>query len=99
MEPKRVGAVVDRVLGDLGLAAVERASRVAQRWEEAAGSEAARHSRPLALRRGVLEVEVDSSVWSQELQLRREEILERLRCALGDEAPSGLHLRVGSLGR
>ena len=53
------------------------------------------HCRPSALRGAVLEATVDSSVWCQELQLQRREILAALRRELGDAAPSDLRLFVG----
>ena len=83
------------VLSDLGLETAAAALRVGECWEEAVGSEIARHCRPVGLRGGVLEVTVDSSVWCQQLQLRRLEILTELRRVLGDEAPGDLRFRVG----
>jgi predicted nucleic acid-binding Zn ribbon protein len=47
------------------------------------------------MRAGVLEVTVDSSVWCQQLQMRRPELLASLREALGPDAPRDLWLRVG----
>jgi predicted nucleic acid-binding Zn ribbon protein len=69
--------------------------RIVACWEEVVGSEIAGHARPSALRGEVLEVTVDSSVWSQHLQLRRVEVLEGLRAALGSGAPADLRFRVG----
>jgi predicted nucleic acid-binding Zn ribbon protein len=69
--------------------------RIAACWEQAVGAEIAGHCRPSALRGGVLEVTVDSSVWSQHLQMRRDEILGGLRSALGSDAPADLRFRVG----
>jgi predicted nucleic acid-binding Zn ribbon protein len=90
-----LGALIPGVLDDLGMAGAKRAMRVAERWEEAVGSEIARHCRPSALRGAVLEVVVDSSVWCQQLQLRTPEMLDALRRTLGEDAPSDLWLRVG----
>ena len=85
------------VLGDLGLEAAARSYRIGERWEEAVGSEIARHCRPVALRGGRLEACVDSSVWCQQLQLQTPQILASLREVLGDEAPRDLRFRVGPL--
>ena len=94
-QPEPLGALVPRVLKDLGLEESARALRVAERWEVVAGVEVARHSRPTGMRAGVLEVTVDSSVWCQQLQLRSPEILDALRAVLPAEAPSELWFRVG----
>ena len=94
-EPRPLGALVGAVLDDLGLDRAAAVLRIAERWEQVVGSEVARHSQPTALRGRVLEVTVDTSVWCQQLTLRRREILAGLESALGESAPADLWLRVG----
>jgi predicted nucleic acid-binding Zn ribbon protein len=94
--PERVGALVPRVLRDLGLEASARVVHIAEHWEAWVGAELARHSRPTVLRGDVLELEVASSAWSQILQQRRPELLEVLRRELGPNAPRDLRLRIGA---
>lgn len=94
-DPRPVGNVIESVLDDLGLEAAAGAFRIGEAWSECVGPEAAEHSRPVGLRAGVVEVAVDTSVWSQQLQLRRTQILERLRAQLGEDAPKDLRFRVG----
>ncbi len=93
--PEPIGALVARVLEDIGASDSARVLRIAERWEQAVGAGIAAHCRPTALRGGLLEVSVDSSVWCQQLQLRGPEILEALRAALPGDAPSELWFRVG----
>jgi predicted nucleic acid-binding Zn ribbon protein len=93
--PEPLGALVERVLKDIGAGDSARVMRIADRWEEAVGAEIAAHCRPTALRGGVLEATVDSSVWCQQLQLRGPEIIEALRAVLPADAPSELWFRVG----
>ena len=94
-EPRSVGVLVGAVLDDLGLDETAAVLRIADRWEQVVGSEVARHCQPTALRGGVLEVTVDTSVWCQQLKLHRREILVGLQAALGESAPADLWLRVG----
>jgi len=94
-QPKPVGTLVGQVLDELGLDVAAKAYRVGEHWSEAVGPEVARHSRPLGLRGPVLEVAVDTSVWCQQLQMRRREILAALAERLGDDAPHDLRFRVG----
>jgi predicted nucleic acid-binding Zn ribbon protein len=94
-KPKAIGSVVEQVLGDMGLDAAREAFRIGEIWEEVVGPEVARHCRPVAIRGRVLEAEVDSSVWCQQLQMEREQLLAALRERLGESAPSDLRLRVG----
>jgi len=93
--PEPLGPLVARVLKDIGAGDSARVMRIAECWEEAVGAEIAAHCRPTALRSGVLEVTVDSSVWCQQLQLRGPEILDALRAVLPADAPSELWFRVG----
>lgn len=97
--PKPIGPVVGQVLGDLGLGGASAAFRIAELWSEAVGPEVASHCRPVMVRGGVLEAEVDSSVWCQQLQMQRPALLEKLRETLGEDAPSDLRFRVGYTGR
>lgn len=94
-EPRPIGILLGGVMHDLGLDEASAIVRVAERWEAAVGPEVARHCRPSALRGGTLEVTVDSSIWCQELQLQRTQILAALRRELADAAPADLRLFVG----
>jgi predicted nucleic acid-binding Zn ribbon protein len=93
-QPKPIGSLMGSVLSDLGLEAAANAFQVGERWEEAVGADVARHARPAGIRGGVLEVEVDSSVWCQQLQMNRREILAALAEVLGEDAPTDLRFRV-----
>jgi len=86
---------VPEVLRDLGLGEAAVAARISEAWREVVGAEAAAHSWPAALHAGVLDVEVDSSVWAQELQLRRASLLAELARRLEGAAPRDVRLRVG----
>ena len=94
-EPTAIRGLVPRVLGELGIEGAAAALRILDCWEQAVGPELARHVRPTLLRGSVLEASVDSSVWCQQIQLRRPEILAALREILGPDAPRDLRLRVG----
>ncbi len=93
--PTAVGDLIGRVLGDLGLDGVAKAHQIGARWEEIVGPQVAAHCRPLGLRGEVLELEVDSPVWSQQLQLRKPELLAALERAFGADAPRELRFQVG----
>lgn len=96
-QPTQVKNLVQGVLSDLGLEAAARSYRIGERWEEAVGAQIASHCQPVALRGGLLEACVDSSVWCQQLQLQTPQILTSLREVFGEEAPTALRFRVGPL--
>ncbi len=93
--PRPIGSLLGPVLAELGLEAASAAFRIAERWDDAVGPEVSKHCRPVAVRKGVLEAVVDSSVWCQQLQMQRPQLLARLREVLGEDAPSDLRFRVG----
>jgi predicted nucleic acid-binding Zn ribbon protein len=94
-EPRRVDAVLGRVLDDLGLGSARVAMRIQERWPALVGEAAAAHSTPEGMRGTTLEVRVDASVWGQQLQLRSAEIVAALRELLGEAAPTELRFRLG----
>jgi predicted nucleic acid-binding Zn ribbon protein len=93
-EPENLGKLVPRVLEDLGIGGSARIMQLVSGWEAAVGAEVARHCRPLQFRGEVLELEVDSSVWCQQLKLQAPQLLAALSAALGDVAPKQLRFRV-----
>jgi len=90
-----VGDILGKVLGDLGLDGVARAHQIGTIWAAAVGDQVAAHCRPLGLRGDVLELEVHSPGWAQQLQLRKLELLAALKRELGPEAPRELRFQVG----
>jgi predicted nucleic acid-binding Zn ribbon protein len=81
-------AARDRAAPRTGLAAAQAA------WAGLVGEQLAAVAEPTAERSGTLTVECADSVWSQELDLMQEQLLERLRGELGELAPTSLRFRV-----
>jgi Dna[CI] antecedent, DciA len=75
--PVRVGNLLTAAVPALAERMLEEAIR--REWAQTAGPEAARRSRPGALRQGTLDVSVDNSPWLQELTLRSAAIVAALR--------------------
>ena len=80
--------VRDSVAPKTGLAAVQAA------WSAALGERLAAVATPVSERAGTLTVECVDGVWAQELDLMQDQLLERLREALGERAPQTLKFRV-----
>ena len=72
------------------LAAVQAA------WPAAVGEQLAAVATPVSERAGTLTIECADAVWTQELDLMQETLLQRLRDAVGDRAPQALRFRVNS---
>jgi hypothetical protein len=74
--PVRVGNLLTRAVPALAERLLEDSIR--RDWTQIVGADAARRSRPIALRQGTLQVSVDNSPWLQELTLRSAAITARL---------------------
>ena len=79
--PVRVGNLLTQAVPALAERLLEETIR--KEWAQFIGPEAARHSRPVALRQSVLEVSVDNSPWLQELTLRSTSIASALQARHG----------------
>ncbi len=90
-----MGTLLAEALGDAGR--VRQALGVWPAWEQAVGAQVAMHARPVALRDGILYVNVAHPVWLQELTPLRETLLAKLQKLAGKAAVRELRLRVGSL--
>ena len=64
-------------------------------WRELVGQDGSRHSRPVAIRKKVLNVLVDNSAWMQELTMRKRSILKGLKRRLGRDRISEINFRIG----
>jgi predicted nucleic acid-binding Zn ribbon protein len=93
---KRLADLIPAVIQKSG--AVERSghTRIADEWESLTGAFIARHSRPVALRRGVLIVAVTQAAVRYDLERRhKESILARLRTHFGEDVIRGLRFQNG----
>ncbi len=79
---------------------IESQKRISQEavdtyWKDLVGEAGFKHSRPAALKKGILTVRVDSSGWMQELSMQKRGILKGLKRALGKDKISEIHFRIG----
>jgi len=81
LEP--VGELLRNVLRRLGLERRLEEQRAIEAWPGIVGPAVAEQARAVAIREGVLFVDVATNVWMQELGLMRDSIAERLNAHLG----------------
>lgn len=62
-------------------------------WAEAVGEHVAAFAEPVSERAGVLVIACSDPTWAQELDLMQDNLLERLRERLGEQAPARLRFR------
>jgi len=92
-QAEQVGSLLKQLLSDQGLG--ERLSRYQAWliWDKLVGEQIANRARPLRLRQGVLEVQVDHPVWMQQLQLLKPKILEKLNQQVPNAGITNIYLR------
>ena len=78
-----VSGVLPRVLKRLGLDQGLLGWRAVQEWQEVVGPRVARHTRAIAFRDGVLQVEVEGSAWMHELGFLKRDLVRKINGHLG----------------
>ena len=90
----RVGEILPRVLELMGLDDKFEEARLIQGWAEVVGPVIAQRSRPRVLRDGILFIEVESSVWMQELWFHQRQIIERIKKEFPKVEVKGIRLEI-----
>src|SRR5262245_11661597 len=81
--PEKLGEILSRLFAARGWGRRHERLRMEEAWAEIVGQRTSGHTRVGVLRRGVLEVVVDSSVLLQELaHFQKRQLLEQLRARL-----------------
>lgn len=92
-----VGRLVEELLVKIEAAQVVSEDRLLEAWSDAAGEEGFKNSRPYSLNRGILNITVKNSSWSQELTLQKRWVLKKLQAILGKELIHDIRFRTGQL--
>jgi len=90
-----IGKILTDVLRDLGLSKKLSEQRAVVEWSDIVGRRVAEHARALRVDNGRLFVEVDSSVWLQELTLMKRSILRQINDQIGRKAIGNIHFVLG----
>jgi predicted nucleic acid-binding Zn ribbon protein len=97
-EPAPVGSALDRVVTHLGGPSSSALTDLFDRWDELAGPALAGHTRPVALRDGVLVVGVEDPAWASPVRFGAPGLLARVRDGLPGVRVVAVEVRVRSGG-
>ena len=93
---ERLGEILSRLFTARGWGRQQGRLQLERAWSEVVGEQHATHTKPGALRRGVLEVIVDNAVLLQELaHYHKRRLLEQLRRRLPNTPLTDLRFRAG----
>ncbi len=90
----RVGDILPRVLELLGLDNRFEEVKLMRGWAEVVGPVIAQKSRPRMLKDGILIIEVENSVWMQELWFHQKQIIERIKKEYPKVDVKGIRLEI-----
>jgi len=90
---ERVGFLLKQILGQPGFGEQITRHQAWLVWDQLVGEQIAARARPLKLRKGVLEVQVDHPVWMQQLQMMKPQILEKISAKIPNAGITDIYLR------
>lgn len=91
-----LAALVPGVMTGLGLDRRRGEAEIIKVWNSLMDPRVTAHAQPAGLHKGTLFVNVDSSVWLDEIvRYRRKEILDRIQHSFGKEMVKRISFRVG----
>ncbi len=90
---ERVSSLLKQLLGQPGLGEQITRHQAWLIWDQLVGEQIAARARPLKLRKGVLEVQVDHPVWMQQLQMLKPTILEKINARIPNAGITDIYLR------
>lgn len=93
-DPRPLSSARDAVAGRLGMAPSSHLRGVFAHWTEVAGPVVSAHATPVALRDGVLLLEVTEPGWATQLRHLERQLVERLCEHLGADAVTAVRVRV-----
>ena len=94
-EPARIGDIIDNVLHSFGRNSEMRMVEVWRLWDRIVEKPVAENTRPAAFRKKLLLVHVSSSSWIQQLQFMKEDIIEKVNIALGEDLIEEIKFKIG----
>jgi predicted nucleic acid-binding Zn ribbon protein len=71
--------------------------RICELWEDIVGTAIAKNAQPVACQKRLLTVNVTSSVWVQQLQFLKADLLSRMREVSGEALVDDIKFRIGNL--
>jgi len=90
---ERVSSLLKQILGQPGFGEQITRHQAWLVWDQLVGEQIAARARPLRLRKGVLEVQVDHPVWMQQLQMLKPQILEKISAKIPSAGITDIYLR------
>jgi predicted nucleic acid-binding Zn ribbon protein len=96
-KPLEIKSVVETVLQKLQKKEQGAKGEIVKAWYAAIDSDAPKHAKPILLRKKVLTIEVDSSGWLYMLNLKKRDMLDKIRKVVGRDKIEDIRFRMGEI--
>ncbi len=90
---QQISSLLKDILGQPGFGEQINRHQAWLIWDQLVGEQIAARARPLKLRKGTLEVQVDHPVWMQQLQMLKPAILEKINAQIPHAGIEEIYLR------
>lgn len=94
-----LGDVLKKLVSKIGKEGRQSEEEILRAWRGAAGKKAAGHTRPVALKRSVLAVNVDNSGWLYELTINKKKLLKKLETKFKGKKLKDIRFRIGEVAK
>lgn len=98
-ELQSIGEVIESMVTRLGIKMRLRRAQVVEEWAAIVGERIAKETQAERVRGSTLFVFTSSSVWAQELEFMKQDILKKIRSELGKGVVTDIRFRTGPIGR
>lgn len=96
-KPEGIGEVINQVIKKLDAKTHGQREDVVKAWHDAIDKDAATHTKPVAIKKNILTIEVDSSSWLYILSLKKKSILASMQKTAGKEKVEDIRFRIGEI--
>lgn len=91
---EKVGTILNGLIKKTGLEKRIREEMVLSIWKDVVGKMLSKHTRPSHIHNGILFIEIDNHVLSNEVNLLKEEMIKRLNDSIGCVVVKRICLRL-----
>ena len=96
-KPEDIGAILKQVIKKLDTKTHGAKEEFTNAWKKSTAQEAVFHTRPVAIKRKILTIEVDSSTWLYMLSLKKKGALDNMKKILGSDRIKDIKFRIGEI--
>ncbi len=91
-----MGSLIEDIITSIRPESDKKMMGIWKVWKQAAGDMIASHAQPEAFKGGLLIVKVTGSVWAQQLQFQKKELIQKLNEKLGSDLVKDMRFKTGT---